>query len=300
MITVLFACVHNAGRSQMAAAWFNALSNPTKARAVSAGTEPGAHVHPEVVAVMREVEIDFSSVVPQRLTEDLAGGANLLVTMGCGEACPVVPGLRRMDWPLEDPKGKPIERVRAIRDDVRRLVADLIAAEGWAPSAPPGQSPMRTPERTGAPGNAGLTIRPARPEDVDAVLGLLAEARLPAAGFVDRFPGDYAVARCGGEFAGVAGLEVYGTSGLLRSVAVAPSMRDCGTGRLLVADRLTVARARGLDAVYLLTTSAADYFERLGFSRAPREKAPADLAASPEFADACPASATCMVLRLRR
>jgi arsenate reductase len=133
VITVLFACIHNAGRSQMAAAWFDALSDPAKARAVSAGTEPGARVHPEVVEAMREVGIDLSSIAPQRLTDDLARGAALLVTMGCGEACPAVPGLRRLDWPLEDPKGKPIERVRAIRDEVRGLVATLIAAEGHGP-----------------------------------------------------------------------------------------------------------------------------------------------------------------------
>jgi arsenate reductase len=133
VITVLFACIHNAGRSQMAAAWFNALSDPAKARAVSAGTEPGGRVHPEVVEAMREAGIDLSSVAPQRLTDALARSADLLVTMGCGEACPAVPGLRRMDWPLEDPKGKPVERVRAIRDEVRGLVAGLVAAEGWSP-----------------------------------------------------------------------------------------------------------------------------------------------------------------------
>jgi arsenate reductase (thioredoxin) len=128
-MTVLFACIHNAGRSQMAAAWFNALSDPAKARAISAGTEPGSRVHPEVVEVMREVGIDLSSVKPQLLTDELASGATLLVTMGCGEACPVVPGLRRMDWPLEDPKGKSVERVRAIREEVRERVVALIAAE---------------------------------------------------------------------------------------------------------------------------------------------------------------------------
>jgi amino-acid N-acetyltransferase len=159
---------------------------------------------------------------------------------------------------------------------------------------------MRTPERAEVVGDAGLIIGPAGTEDVDAVRRLLAEAHLPPAGFLDQFPGAYAVARCGGELAGVAGLEVYGTAGLLRSVAVLSSLRGRGTGRLLVADRLTAARAGGLDAVFLLTTSAADYFESLGFSRGPREEAPAALAASPEFAGACPASATCMVLRLRR
>jgi arsenate reductase len=131
MKTVIFACVHNAGRSQMAAAWFNALADATKASAVSAGTEPGACVHPEVLKAMREVGIDLSERKPQKLTDDLVHGTQMLVTMGCGDQCPVVPGLRRDDWPLEDPKGKPIERVREIRDEVRARVSALLAREGW-------------------------------------------------------------------------------------------------------------------------------------------------------------------------
>jgi len=131
MKTVLFACVHNAGRSQMAAAWFNHLGDPSKARAVSAGTEPGTRVHPEVVVAMREVGIDLAHEQPRFLSHELARSASLLITMGCGEACPVVPGLRRDDWPLEDPKGKPIERVREIRDDIRARVQRLLEAEGW-------------------------------------------------------------------------------------------------------------------------------------------------------------------------
>jgi len=132
--TVLFACIHNAGRSQMAAAWFNALSDQSKARAISAGTEPGTRVHPEVVTAMREVGIELEGIAPRKLTDDLAATASILVTMGCGEACPVVPGLRRMDWLLEDPKGKPVERVREIRDEVRDRVAALLSAEHWAKS----------------------------------------------------------------------------------------------------------------------------------------------------------------------
>ncbi len=132
MKTVLFACIHNAGRSQMAAAWFNALADRSKAAAISAGTEPGTRVHPEVVTAMREVGIELEGIGPQKLTDELAGTASILVTMGCGEACPVVPGLRRMDWPLEDPKGKPVERVREIRDDVRDRVANLLREQGWA------------------------------------------------------------------------------------------------------------------------------------------------------------------------
>lgn len=132
MKTVLFACVHNAGRSQMAAAWFNRLADPARARALSAGTQPGAHVHPEVVEVMREAGVDLSRQTPQFLSDELARAASLLVTMGCGEACPAVPGLRRDDWPLEDPKGKPRSRVREIRDEIRARVERLVSAEGWA------------------------------------------------------------------------------------------------------------------------------------------------------------------------
>jgi arsenate reductase len=104
MKIVLFACVHNAGRSQMAAALFNKHADPEKAHAISAGTKPGAHVHAEVVAAMREVGIDLSAVVPRRLTDDLAASADMLVTMGCEEACPFVSGVERDDWPLEDPR----------------------------------------------------------------------------------------------------------------------------------------------------------------------------------------------------
>jgi arsenate reductase len=102
--TVIFACVHNAGRSQMAAAFFNKLADPAKARAISAGTTPGERVHPEVVTVMQEEGIDLSAARPQKLTTTLAGEAQLLITMGCGDECPYVPGLRRDDWPLARPR----------------------------------------------------------------------------------------------------------------------------------------------------------------------------------------------------
>ena len=131
MTTVLFACVHNAGRSQMAAAFFNALANPARARGISAGTEPAARVHPEVVGAMREVGIEVEGAVPQRLTEELAHSANMLVTMGCGETCPVVPGAKRLDWELQDPKGQNLDQVRAIRDIVQDHVTRLIQDEGW-------------------------------------------------------------------------------------------------------------------------------------------------------------------------
>jgi arsenate reductase (thioredoxin) len=135
MTTVIFACVHNAGRSQMAAAFFNRSADPSKARAVSAGTQPGERVHPEVVDVMGEKGIDVADAKPQKLTDELARAAQWLITMGCGDQCPVVPGLRRDDWPLEDPKGKPRDRVREIRDDIERRVHELAASQGWLRAA---------------------------------------------------------------------------------------------------------------------------------------------------------------------
>ena len=130
--TVIFACVHNAGRSQMAAAFFNALADPRKARAVSAGTNPGPKVHPEVVAAMREVGMDLQEAVPRLLTPALATEAAWLITMGCGDACPVVPGVQRGDWPLDDPKGQPLARVRQIRDDIRQRVEAFLVEHDFS------------------------------------------------------------------------------------------------------------------------------------------------------------------------
>lgn len=127
---MIFACVHNAGRSQMAAAFFNSMADRTRARALSAGTAPATAVHPVVVDAMKEIGIDLRSVRPQLLSADLAKDAGLIVTMGCGEECPALPGVRREDWPLPDPKGRSLEEVRALRDQVRTRVAQLIESEG--------------------------------------------------------------------------------------------------------------------------------------------------------------------------
>ena len=131
MLKVIFACVHNAGRSQMAAAFFNQFADRTKVEALSAGTEPGSRVHPEVQAAMREIGIDLSAATPQTLTQELAKDAALLITMGCGDKCPYVPGVRRDDWPLPDPKGRAMHEVRAVRDDIKARVAGLIHSGGW-------------------------------------------------------------------------------------------------------------------------------------------------------------------------
>jgi arsenate reductase len=130
MRKVIFACVHNAGRSQMSAAFFNRYANPAKAHAVSAGTQPADRVHSAVIEVMKEAGIDLSTAKPQKLTHELAQDAYLLVTMGCGDECPFIPGLRRDDWPLPDPKGQGIEQVRMIRDEIEKRVKAFIKAEG--------------------------------------------------------------------------------------------------------------------------------------------------------------------------
>ena len=131
MKTVIFACVHNAGRSQMAAAFFNALADSSKVRSISAGTQPGDRIHPEVLEAMREVGIDLSPAKPQRLTDQLAEQAQLLITMGCGEQCPYIPGLQREDWPLPDPKGKAPAEVQKIRDEIRMKIEDLLRRQDW-------------------------------------------------------------------------------------------------------------------------------------------------------------------------
>jgi arsenate reductase len=136
MERVIFACVHNAGRSQMAAAFFSQLADPERAEAVSAGTQPGDHAHPEVIDVMREVGVDLSAAQPKRLTDSILQRASLLVTMGCGEECPYVPGLARDDWPLRDPKNRPLAEVREIRDEIGERVATLIKSRGWERSRP--------------------------------------------------------------------------------------------------------------------------------------------------------------------
>lgn len=127
MITVLFACVHNAGRSQIAAALFNRHANPAVARAISAGTQPADRVHPEVVELMKARGFDLSSQRPQRLTPELASTAQWLITMGCGDECPVVPGTKRDDWPIPDPKGQAPETVTAIIEDIDRRIRAFVA-----------------------------------------------------------------------------------------------------------------------------------------------------------------------------
>jgi arsenate reductase len=129
MATVLFVCLHNAGRSQMSAALFERAAGG-RHRALSAGTTPAEHVHPEVVTVMRERGIDLADRTPRLLSRELAEQSDVVVTMGCGDECPYVPGKRYLDWDLPDPKGRPLDEVRATRDEIARRVEQLVATLG--------------------------------------------------------------------------------------------------------------------------------------------------------------------------
>jgi arsenate reductase (thioredoxin) len=283
MKTYLFACVHNAGRSQMAAAWFNHLVGPGRARAVSAGTQPGSRVHPEVLDVMRESGIDLSQAQPQLLTDDLARQASLLVTMGCGEACPVVPGLRREDWPLEDPKGKPAQRVRGIRDEVRTRVAELIKREGL------GDAHERAP----------LIVRPASRGELPDIVQLLRSSDLPTQDVMTS-PILFLVAVDGLQIVGCVGMELHADVALLRSLVVAPAWRGRGLSSQLMGAVLEHATRAGIREVFLLTTTAATLFARHGFVSIPRESAPESIRQTPEFASICPSSAAFMQRSLAR
>lgn len=132
--SVLFLCVHNAGRSQMAAAWMRHLAG-NRINVFSGGSEPAAQINPAAVAAMAEKGIDISREVPRRWADDAARAADVIVTMGCGDACPVYPGKRYVDWELQDPAGRPLEQVRPIRDELEQRVRALMAELGVAPVA---------------------------------------------------------------------------------------------------------------------------------------------------------------------
>jgi arsenate reductase len=268
----------------MAAAYFNRLADPSRAWAVSAGTEPASHVHPEVVDAMRRQGIDLSAARPQRLTRELAADACLLVTMGCGEQCPVVPGIETRDWPLRDPAGEGLEMVRAIRDEIRACIEALLDERGW--------------RRTR--GLAPLALRPAEAADLPALRALLAEAGLPADDLSASSLAGFVVAERDGRMLGAAGLERHADAALLRSVAVSGGERGAGLGAALVADRLACARRAQVAEVHLLTLDAAAFFSRFGFVAQAREAAPAAIRRSSQFSGGCCASATAMVLRLSR
>jgi arsenate reductase len=266
MKTVVFACVHNAGRSQMAAPLFNANAR-ANVRAVSAGTNPAERVHPEVVTVMGELGIDLSQAQPQRLTEELARDAWLLVTLGCGDECPYVPGLERADWPLEDPKGRGLDEVRRIRDEVKARVRQLQREKGWG---------------------ADVRIEPISATDVPAAVTLLREYQRAVGGDLCFKTFDEELASLPGEYAPPAGAlllaradaKVMGCVAVkrlrdgvceMKRLYVRPAVASAGIGRTLATRAIETARRAGYRLMELETLptmpNAQALYRSLGFEQ---------------------------------
>nr|HEX4313360.1 GNAT family N-acetyltransferase [Kofleriaceae bacterium] len=272
---LLFLCVANSARSQMAEGLARALFGRT-AEVHSAGSAP-TRVNPHAIAAMRELGIEITGQRSTSVASIDPATVDTVITLCADEVCPMWPGtFERVHWALPDPAaGSPDDapaRFRAVRDELRRRLLAFAAAH------PP----------------AGVELVPAAPDDLAAIEALVRASELPVAVVRDGFPAAYVVARRAGAVVGVAALERHGDAALLRSVAVAPAERARGTGLAVVADRLVAARAAAVARVYLLTTTAAPWFRRFGFEGAARDAAPAALRASPELAALCPASATCM------
>jgi amino-acid N-acetyltransferase len=273
----LFLCVANSARSQMAEGLARRLFGG-RVPVESAGSRP-SRVNPLAIEVMREVGVDLSGHRSKSVEEIERAGVARVITLCAEEVCPVWLGAAaRLHWPIPDPagNGETLERFRRARDEI------LVHLVGLAATTLPD----------------GVALRPAAADDDAAVRTLAARAELPIEGLTDQFPGAYVVAHRGDTLVGAAGLEVHGDTGVLRSVVVAPSERGTGLGVALTADRITAARTHGLAAVYLLTTTAADFYDRFGFRPFPRADVPAAIARSPEFASICPSSAACRRLAL--
>ena len=282
---ILFLCVANSARSQMAEGLARHLFGQTAA-VQSAGSQP-SRVNPWAIEVMREVGIDIGGHASKSVNGVDPASVDMVITLCAEEVCPVFLGqARRLHWPIPDPasddpglgRDEMLARFRQARDTIRGKLEAL-------------QRELRgTPDRAPA-------LRPAAAGDLAAAEALLARCALPLAGLADQFPAGYVVAD-NGSMVGLAGLEVHGEHGLLRSVAVDPGAREPrprGLGRALVEDRLAHARALGLASVFLLTTTASGFFAGLGFAPCERDRAPAALRATPEFAGVCPSTAACMV-----
>ncbi len=273
----LFLCVANSARSQMAEGLARRLFGG-RVPVESAGSRP-SRVNPLAIEVMREIGIDLAGHRSKGVDELARDGVERVITLCAEEVCPLWLGdVQRLHWPIPDPAGdgESPERFRAARDEILRRLVGLAA--------------------TIVPG--GVALSPARAEDLDAVRALAARAELPVEGLTDQFPGGYTVALRGDTLVGAAGLEVHDDAGVLRSVVTAPGERGNGLGVALTADRLVAARQRGLAAVYLLTTTAADFYDRFGFREFVRAEVPAAVAGCPEFASICPSSAACRRLVL--
>jgi arsenate reductase len=276
--SVLFLCVANSARSQMAEGWAKKLWPGVRVQ--SAGTAP-ASLHPRAIEVMREVGIDLSGHHSKSVNAIDAQEIDTVITLCDEESCPVFPGhVRRWHWPIEDPAGRastPEEeraRFRAARDAIRTRIEESAREE------------------------SECVVQAASASDLDEVRRLLNECGLPEEGVEDQWPQAYVVVKDDHRVVASAGLEVYGREGLLRSVAVAPQFRERGWGAQLLQERMRAAARSGVTRVFLLTTTAADFFLHHGFVPADRGSPGPELRSSAEFARACPTTATCLVRNL--
>jgi N-acetylglutamate synthase-like GNAT family acetyltransferase len=242
-------------------------------------------VNPYAVEVMAEVGVDLTTHRSKSVETIDPATVATVITLCAEEVCPVwLGGAARLHWPIPDPASSdpsltPDDMLLRFREARDTILGKLVALAATT-----------LPD--------GVTLAPARDEDLSDVRVLAAQCELPVEGIADQFPAGYVVARPSGTIVGAAGLETYGTQGVLRSVMVAPSERGTGLGVALTADRLVDARARGLAAVYLLTTTAAPFYARFGFRDFPRDGVPEAIARSPEFASICPSTASCQRLVL--
>jgi protein-tyrosine-phosphatase/N-acetylglutamate synthase-like GNAT family acetyltransferase len=275
--SVLFLCVANSARSQMAEGLARTLFGSV-VRVQSAGSQP-SRVDPNAIAAMREIGIDISGQRSKSVDEIDPSTVDVVVTLCADEVCPVWPGkLVRMHWPIPDPATDDamLVRFRRARDELRVrlwILASSRFVEGVAVGTP--------------------TLA-----ELPAIEALVAASGLPPSVVAEHFPSAYVVARRGGKVVGVAALELHDDVALLRTVALEPSERGKGTGLALVADRLAAAWKSHVDRVFLLTTTAPEFFRRFGFAEIDRTLAPASLQASSEFAALCPSNATCMVVSI--
>jgi protein-tyrosine-phosphatase/N-acetylglutamate synthase-like GNAT family acetyltransferase len=276
---MLFLCVANSARSQMAEGLARRLFG-ARVPVESAGSRP-SRVNPMAIEVMHEVGVDLAAHRSKGLDDLQRGAIDRVITLCDEEVCPKwLDQAPRLHWPVADPAtddpgvGPDELRVR-FRRGRDAILARLVA-----------HAATMVPD--------GIVLAPATRDDLDAVRALAARGELPVEGLEDQFPDAYVVARRGDAIVGTAGLELHGNAGVLRSVVVAPEVRGSGLGVALTANRVATARAHR--DVYLLTTTAADFYARFGFRPAPRAEVPEAVARCPEFASICPSSAACLRL----
>lgn len=278
---LLFLCVANSARSQMAEGIARAMA-PASAKVSSAGSKP-ATLNPFAVKALAEVGIDISGHFSKSVSDLPPDDVDTVITLCAEEVCPVWLGkATRLHWGLPDPAhagatdAERLQAFREVRDELRRRLA------------------VAFPQ----PDSAAVEIAPASSADLPSIRALLERLHLPASDLGGAGQ-TFFVARSGDELVGAVALERHGEDALLRSLAVAPRLQSTGLGKALYRAALVEARRTGVRAVYLLTTTAAPFFEKAGFRRIPRADAPAEVAASQEFKALCPSSAVCMELAIR-